>query len=119
LDGTSLAFLKEQPDSYPVYLRFPVVTDSPSKRDAVLARLSSAGLGASANYPTGIAEIPELAIPESQKKQCDAGNRLAKRILTLPTHPGITDEEQKKIVALLNEEMTDPASKLAYTESGI
>ena len=104
LRNDELAFLPETEGSVPVYLRFPVIAGSPAEREAVCHRLSAAGLGASTNYPSGIADIPELSLSEKEKARCQRGSCLAKRILTLPTHSQVGSQETDKIECLITDQ---------------
>ncbi|GAB4345934.1 MAG: hypothetical protein Kow0099_26690 [Candidatus Abyssubacteria bacterium] len=89
LDESGLLLIQEPAHSSATWLRFPVVANTPEQRDELLARLTAVGLGASPNYPTGIAEIPELAVSKAVRVRCRNGNILASRILTLATHSGV------------------------------
>jgi dTDP-4-amino-4,6-dideoxygalactose transaminase len=101
LGSEGIALVEEPSGAVPAYLRFPVIAASPEKRDAICEKLASAGLGASSNYPTGIAEIPELEITQEQKADCRQGCELARRILTLPTHTYVSDQDIEAIAGLL------------------
>lgn len=89
LDEVDLMFICEPAHSSPTYLRFSVVMGTSNQRDELLARLNAVGLGASPNYPTGVAEIAELAVSKADRARCGNSANLASRILTLPTHPAI------------------------------
>ncbi len=109
LRNGELAFLPETEGSFPAYLRFPVIARSSAERDAVCHDLSVAGLGASANYPSGIADIPELNLSNKEKALCHAGSSLAKRILTLPTHPHVREADTKKVADMDKRQNAFPA----------
>jgi len=103
IKDNGLVLIKEPAKSLPVYLRFPLITSSPAERNMTCERLASAGLGASPGYPTGIAEIPELDLTAEKKARCQMGNKLAKRIVTLPTHPQAEAGEINRMGAMILE----------------
>lgn len=76
------------PGSEPAYLRLPVIAPSAEAREHLYAALQAFQLGASRMYPTAITEIaalrPHLA---SGARLCPQARDLARRLLTLPTHP--------------------------------
>jgi perosamine synthetase len=86
----------------PVYLRFPVVCATAELRDAALSALAHAGGGASASYPESLIDVPELqphlANPGAM---ADGGRFVARRILTLPTHPFVRAGDIEAIVDTL------------------
>jgi dTDP-4-amino-4,6-dideoxygalactose transaminase len=83
-------------DRYP-YLRYPLLVRDRTLRDRLLGRLSSDGTGASGLYPCPLNELPHL------KERLDDGRRyrnarmLARSLITLPVHPGVTPETREKI----------------------
>ena len=92
------------PDSQPVYLRFPIVVDSATRRDRLLATLNAAGLGATGSYPLSTLDIPEIQDHlDRAHSRGDAGRALATRILTLPTHPYVRAAHIDKICRLIRE----------------
>ena len=102
LKDNGFVFVREPAGSSTPYLRFPLITGGPAVRENVCGKLSSAGLGASSNYPTGIAEIPELSLSEEQKVQCQMGSNLARRLLTLATHPQVKSSDIEKVIELVH-----------------
>ncbi len=103
LENSGLAFFREPEESFSVYLRFPVVAPTHEEREAAIRHLSTRGLGASPNYPSGIAEIPALQMSREQKARTRKGNDLAGRIFTLPTHPHVQLGEIETIAEVLRE----------------
>lgn len=84
------------------YLRFPVVLPGRSSRDHVLAQQDGAALGLSGMYPDTVAGIAQLRgrfdglrFPEAE--------RVAASLITLPTHPLVSDRDRTRIVALVND----------------
>jgi perosamine synthetase len=84
------------------YLRFPVVLPGRSARDRVLAEQDGPALGVSGMYPDTVAGIPQLRgrfdglrFPEAE--------RVAASLVTLPTHPLVSETDRTRIVALMND----------------
>lgn len=102
LKNNGFVLVREPAGSSTPYLRFPLITGGPAVRESVCGKLSSAGLGASPNYPTGIAEIPELSLSEEQKIRCRMGSNLARRLLTLATHPQVESSDIEKVIELVH-----------------
>lgn len=97
-----------------VYLRFPVISATPELRDSALAALRRGGAGASESYPESLADVPEvrahLANPECR---ADGGRYVARRILTLPTHPFVTRHDLDAMTATLAAIAADSAPAVA------
>ena len=97
-----LRFPTPLPGSQPVYLRFPVLVDTGARRDQLLAMLNAEGLGATGSYPLSTLDIPEIQDHlDRQHSHGDAGQSLAARILTLPTHPYVRQQHIEKICGLI------------------
>jgi len=71
------------------YLRLPLLAPTARMRDTILARLTAAGLGASAMYRVPLDRI--RGIPDSVRRQgpFPGAEALASRLFTLPTHDGV------------------------------
>lgn len=90
------------PGAHPVYLRFPVLTRDTAHRSDLLARLRAVGIGASASYPTAIGDIPGIAgYLAPDQAPCAGARSIATRILTLPTHPGVTPRDVEQMVTII------------------
>ncbi|MCB9477023.1 MAG: DegT/DnrJ/EryC1/StrS family aminotransferase [Deltaproteobacteria bacterium] len=84
------------------YLRFPVVFEDPADRDAALMRLSAKGLGATRMYPKPV----HLIDGASEFVYGDLGpfpgaEKVAKGILTLPTHAGVRERDVAKFAEVI------------------
>ncbi len=86
----------------PVYLRFPILVEA-GRRDAVVATLRGSGIGATASYPTSIADIPDVRMHVRRHDDAAGGRELARRIVTLPTHPYVTAEDRVRIVRVVTD----------------
>jgi perosamine synthetase len=88
----------------PVYLRFPILTRDRAHRAYLLGRLRQAGISAHPSYPTSIADIPGIGSYLAQGQEaCPAARDIAARVLTLPTHPGVTSHDVESMVKAFEE----------------
>jgi len=86
----------------PAYLRLPVLARDTAHRDDLLARLRAVGIRASASYPTTVGDIPGIArYLAPDQAPCPGATSVAARILTLPTHPGVTQEDRDRMIAVI------------------
>jgi dTDP-4-amino-4,6-dideoxygalactose transaminase len=80
--------------SQPVYLRYPVLMPDRGTRDAAVAHLNRAGIGATASYPLALGDVPALRSRIVVSDEGITGGQfVAERILTLPTHPYVTSRD--------------------------
>ncbi|KAA3628675.1 MAG: hypothetical protein DWQ09_07495 [Proteobacteria bacterium] len=82
----------------PVYLRLPILAETPRQRDSLLNALDAAGIGATPSYPAAVADIPDLQgrlAPGSY--DTPAARDVAARIITLPTHPYVTSDHIRQV----------------------
>jgi len=88
-----------------VYLRFPILARDGTHRLRLLNRLRAAGIGASGSYPTAIGDIPGISRYLAQDQQpCPGAASIAKRIITLPTHPYVTVADVDKMIEIVRGE---------------
>ncbi len=92
------------PASHPVYLRLPLLVTDPGARAPLLDALGRAGIGATASYPSSLADVPALA-PDLHERPADvAGGRfVAERIVTIPTHPYVTADDVARTAAVVRD----------------
>jgi dTDP-4-amino-4,6-dideoxygalactose transaminase len=90
--------------STPVYLRLPLLMPSARDRDAALRALTAAGVGATRSYPESIADIPEIGeyLVGAGDRVAAGGRVVARRIVTLPTHPFVTAADVRRIRTTLD-----------------
>jgi dTDP-4-amino-4,6-dideoxygalactose transaminase len=76
--------------SAPVFLRFPVLIDTPERTERLFAKLSAAGIGVSHSYRF---TLPGLYREETGRETgtFPGANHLAACLLTLPTHTYLTE----------------------------
>ena len=88
----------------PVYLRFPVLIEGRALRNKVIEELNRKGIGATASYPTPINDISEIqSIIVNRDSEFPGGRQVAWRIVTLPTHPYVTEKDLFKTVKVIKE----------------
>ncbi|WP_239082406.1 DegT/DnrJ/EryC1/StrS family aminotransferase [Actinoplanes teichomyceticus] len=77
------------------------VPGGPGRRDAVLARLHEAGVGAAIHYPYPLHRTPAFADPRHPAGSFPVAERVAGEILSLPLYPQITADQQETTVRAL------------------
>jgi dTDP-4-amino-4,6-dideoxygalactose transaminase len=82
-----------------VYPRLAVLAPGPAAREAALAALVR--FGATRFYPGTLAEIPALRPHLAGEASCPGARDLAARLLTLPTHGGLTERRASAVAARL------------------
>jgi perosamine synthetase len=86
----------------PVYLRFPILTRDETHRSHLLGRLRAAEISASISYPTSIEDIPGIRqYLAANQEPCPGARSIATRVLTLPTHPGVTPRDIERMVTII------------------
>lgn len=88
------------PTGTPVYLRLPLLAADEESRNALVRHLNESGIGATGSYPRSIAELPGIQ-PAPGARPIEAAIDVARRILTLPTHPFVTASDAASMVAAL------------------
>lgn len=71
------------------------------RRDEVLADLQAAGIGAGLHYPAPVHLLPAFADLGVGRGSFPGAERFADEILSLPIYPGITAEQQERVVEVL------------------
>lgn len=74
-------------------------------RDAVLAQLNAAGIGAGIHYPTPIHLTKAFSYVGKGLGDFPVAEAAAERILSLPLFPHITQAQQKRVVEVLRESL--------------
>jgi dTDP-4-amino-4,6-dideoxygalactose transaminase len=70
-------------------------------RDEVLAELNAAGMGAGVHYPTPVHRTGSMAASGHGQGHFPVTELAAGQILSLPMYPGITADQQQRVVAAL------------------
>jgi dTDP-4-amino-4,6-dideoxygalactose transaminase len=87
------------------YLRYPVVLPDAGARRRLFTDRDAARFGVSQMYPATVAEIPQLRSRLTQTRFPEA-ERIAASLVTLPTHPMVSERDRAQIVSLVNEAMS-------------
>ena len=83
------------------------VPGGPARRDAVLARLHEAGVGAGIHYPFPLHLTPAFADPAYPAGSFPHAEKAASEILSLPLYPQITADQQETVVRVLAAALED------------
>ena len=98
----SLRIPKPFVSGQPVYLSFPILFPEKETRRRVFRSLSRRRLGASCSYPTPLNEIPAFKTYLCAEEDYPGAKFVADRILTLPTHPYVNEQDIQRIVSRIN-----------------
>ncbi|MDI6718756.1 MAG: DegT/DnrJ/EryC1/StrS family aminotransferase [Methanomicrobiales archaeon] len=100
--GLSLPFC--MPGVRHVYHQYVVRVEEscPLARDALSQYLNGRGVGNAVHYPIPLHMQPLYRSPSSNGL-CPVAERLAAQVLSLPVHPGVTDEQLDYVCSVLNE----------------
>ena len=71
------------------------------RRDAVLQSLQHSGIAAGIHYPAPIHLLPAFAFLDQGRGDFPVAERTAGEIMSLPMFPGITEEQQERVVTAL------------------
>ncbi|MBU5613490.1 aminotransferase class V-fold PLP-dependent enzyme [Geomonas azotofigens] len=83
----------------PDLVRFPVLAEDPEMRKWLIEKSEEQGLGVTGGYPEAVTRIRELqgALAEGAAPQAE---QVARRIVSLPVHPLVTQRDLERIAAL-------------------
>ena len=90
-----------------IYLRLPVMVRDRETKEAVCRQSREVGAGLSPSYPATIQDIPELAGRLTSRK-CTGAQEVVDRLVTLPTHQFVTEEDRLKIGRILGNREKGP-----------
>lgn len=100
--------LRRHHDNSAPVLRLPVIAGDPRARNNIYSQSREKGMGISCMYPTSVDKISEIEDLFTGKSFPKA-SEIAERILTLPTHELLSEEDKRTIVQFLK---TIPLSDL-------
>jgi len=105
LEGNPRFFTpRPPPDCEPTYVRLPIVARDVETRDRAVFSLCAVGIGATRFYPSAICDIPgtesHMAV---RNHHCPQAESLARRLLTVPTHPLVTERDLSQMAKVLGE----------------
>ena len=84
------------------FLRLPVLVRSREERIRLLSLSREKGFGMSGMYPAPVHQIDEIC-SLFREESFPSAEELSERLVTLPTHPFVTDKDKEVICALLKE----------------
>lgn len=86
-DVPGIEIVPSLPGAEPAFARYPFRVREPETRDRVVVALDRAGIGATASYPLSLADVPEVIerVPATDR-DCPGARKVARTIVTLPTH---------------------------------
>lgn len=82
------------------FLRFPLLLESRRQRDAVFNASQGRGLGLSTMYPSALSGIEEI-LDSVIDPECPVATSVAQRLIALPTHRHVTDQDRERIFSIL------------------
>ncbi len=95
-------FPRPAPDTYPTFVRLPVVAREKATREQAASRLRGAGIGASSFYPSAICDIagiePHMSVCDFHREHAEL---LSQRLFTLPVNPFVRPQDLKQMVEIL------------------
>ena len=100
--NSKLKIPKQNHNGRSVYLRFPILLPTKETRDHVFQKLSQQRLGASRSYPTSLNEIIGFRKYLDDEVEFPGARFVAERILTLPTHPYVREDDIQKMISIIN-----------------
>jgi len=95
------------------YLRLPVVFESGEKRNRIYSDSRTRGLGLSIMYPTAINEIEEIQA-EFKGEEFPSAKEIAERLLAVPVHSLLSDQDKAAITALMNSVSASPLNRATF-----
>ena len=75
-------------------------------RDVIIQRLTAAGIGAGIHYPSPLHRLPVFE-GRSRALECPVAERAAGQILSLPLYPGLTCDQQHRVLAELTSALAE------------
>ena len=86
-----------------VYHQYTILLDKGIKRDEFISSLSEKGVGAGIYYPKPLHTYPHIAKLGYKVGDFPVAEDLAARVVSLPVHPKVTDEDIEVIAAAIKE----------------
>ena len=87
------------PGNTSVFAQYTIQVDN---RDVVASRLSAAGVPTAIHYPVPLHRQPALQGVHACRAELPVADAVAKRVLSLPMGPDLSDLDQRRIVAALS-----------------
>ena len=90
-----------QATQLPDLIRFPVRANDGLSRERILVESERMGLGIMPSYPDAISGIDELR-DDFQDEKFPVAKEQSQKLLTLPIHPFVSENDKQQIVALIS-----------------
>lgn len=82
-------------------LRYPLLCADRAQRDVLLERLQAAGLGATALYQRVLPEVEGVGDQVEVRGGLNGSQAFADRLITLPVHAGVTEQDVARMLAIV------------------
>jgi len=79
-----------------------VEDDFPAKREELIAYLQANGIGSAVHYPKAVYEQPLYRELGYTDVSCPVSEDVSRRVLSLPVHPSLNQEDLERIVRAIN-----------------
>ncbi len=86
---------------YSSWAQYTLILDSKEHRDALQAKLKEAGIPSMIYYPTPMHSQTAFSHLELGGEVCPIATKLCERVLALPLHPYLENEDMDRVVAVL------------------
>lgn len=100
LNDSRVQTIQPSEGSHSVYLRFPILMRSRQDKEALCRLSREQGLGISSLYPSTIRQVAELSEALSAESVPHSA-MIAERLVTLPTHELVSDEDVQRICSVI------------------
>ncbi|MDD1675155.1 MAG: DegT/DnrJ/EryC1/StrS family aminotransferase [Methanomicrobiales archaeon] len=101
LKGTALILPVVRPGVNHVYHQYVVRVAAP-ERDEFMRSLQDRGISTAVHYPRCIHEQPYYR-SQGVAATCPVGEQISHEVVSLPVHPGLSDEDMEYLVSSINE----------------
>jgi len=90
-------------------LRLPILVKDSVRRNRMLRELQREGLGTTCGYPLPLSNLPELRSKlTGLAGQFPVARQISEQLITLPTHPDVTDNDMDRMVEVLRQCIQKP-----------
>jgi len=79
-----------------------VEDDAPARRERLMQFLQSRGIGSAVHYPKAVYEQPLYREMGYEKGTCPVSEDVARRVLSLPVHPSLSESDLHRIAETVN-----------------
>lgn len=98
-----LALPRAHAGAEPAYVRLPILVRDRAMQQHVIEALGRSGIGATGSYPAALADVPALhSALVGDDRESRGGRDVASRIVTLPTHPFVSNADRQRMIEVLD-----------------